>query len=353
VVIQYVYKHSSEHALSINGIKREKIYHYNTSKYPNLFPYMVYCQYPLERQYNYLQDEYPYGFIKTKEKPDYMLNKNLVALITNIKTGEFFSKTISYDDELGILKYEMPELSNNTIYKIEFLSGGKNEFYTTNYFKTSKYDKFSDKIGSVFEGEKEGVLWSNSVYYSVTYNNYNEIKDEPMDYYERISSPPGTLSVNNILNQLDYPKLVTVEIDTQKTDLNVFGYDYAQQLGFEIDRETDYVGFKPVKDFFYIFHMGKGDIKLSDSEISNKKPNTSGEYYYSMKNYWSWIFSEDIRDFYLQAMNSNSNSSLVDSILDLKYHFNLDVKMKYYYKMHYKIPGINKIVFTGEYEIGP
>jgi len=351
IAIQYTYNHSSTHALEINDFKRQKEYFYNTNEHPELFPYLVYCQYPLDRQYNYLQDEYSYGFIKLYQKPDYILNEHLVANITNINTGEYSSITMDYDEELEILKYEMPVLANNSIYKIEFLIDGV-EFYPPNYFKTSKYNTFSDKIGTVFEGEIEGVLWSNSVYYSVTYNNMNEIKDEPMDYYERISSPPSTLSVDNILNQLDYPKLVTVEIDTQKTDLNVFGYDYARNLGFEIDRETDYVGFKPVKDFFYIFHMGKGVIKLSDSEISNKKPNTSGEYYYSMKNYWSWIFSEDIREFHVQASNLN-NSALKDSILNLKYTFNRDVKMKYYYKMHYQIPGINKIVFTGEYEVGP
>ncbi len=354
IAIQYTYNHSSTHALEINDFKRQKEYFYNTNEHPELFSYLVYCQYPLDRQYNYLQDEYSYGFIKLYQKPDYILNEHLVAKITNINTGEYSSRTMDYDEELEILKYEMPVLANNSIYKIEFLIDGV-EFYPPNYFKTSKYNTFSDKIGTAFEGENKGALSANNaVHYTITYYN-REPKDEPMDYYERISSFSGSINTANLLNGVDYIKLVTVEIDTQKTDLNVFGYDYARKLGFKVDRATDYAGFKPVKDFIYIsnniFNMEEENLKLSDSEISNKKPKTS-EYYYTIINNWSWIFSEDIREFHAQASNLN-NSPLKDSILNLKYTFNRDVKMKYYYKMHYQIPGINKIVFTGEYEVGP
>lgn len=125
------YSYNCPEAKYIHGIQRSKEFIFNTTDSESLPASMVICEYPLERQYNFLQGEYEYGFLKTTVKPDFLNNKQLKVRITNIITNDIFEKQMVYDEMSGILKYKMPLLENNAIYKIEYFQDNKELFVRT------------------------------------------------------------------------------------------------------------------------------------------------------------------------------------------------------------------------------
>lgn len=188
----------------------------------------------------------------------------------------------------------------------------------------------------------------------MTFSNFTVLEGEPLDYYEQILSPQ--IGSNLEYDGYDFPKLLTVEIDTMKTNMNRFGYSYARELGFSVNRSTEYLGYIPINDFFYILNYDSDnsyyDIKLEDDEIDNASLIQRGLTSYIVKSYIAGTINSDMYSFKNQAANSSSTSNLIDTILNLNI-CNGYKYQKYFYKMKYVIPGIEKVCFTGEYEIGP
>ena len=169
----------------------------------------VFCEYPLTRQYNFLKDEYGYGYIKTYVKPDFLMQRSLSAVITKPGTDEEFTSLITYDEDLEILKYPMPSLQNNTIYRIDYLmekDGILQSFFRSNYFKTSRFNTFSDKIGNILEGDHRVVLYilpSSAV--SMSAVDYDASGGELLDFYEQVL-PAGIYDNPRDFEAYEYPE---------------------------------------------------------------------------------------------------------------------------------------------------
>lgn len=342
-----------------DGYTASKEYIFPTNSNSSLTNSLVFCEYPLPRQYNFMQNDYEFGFIKTNAKPNSLLDKALRARVTNILSTESYIAEITFDSDLSILKYRMPVLENNSIYKVEYLiesDGEYTEFYSTNYFKTSKFNTFRDKIGTILDGDHSAVTWNISpCVNSMTASDYYVGSGELLDYYEQILTTD--IDVLHELEKYNYPKLVTVEIDTNLVNMNQFGYGIAKELGYSLKRPTSYIGFIPVKDFFYFFNWNNEgsfiNIKLQDSEIETKVLESYQITNYSSKCYIANVIVDDIYRFKNQAINDERNDDpRVQAIINME-SCNSNIYSKYYYYLYYQIPGINKIVFTGIYEFAP
>ncbi len=335
----------------------QKNINFKTKQFEHLTDDMVTCVYPLPKQYNYMQKEYPFGFIKLRYKAAWIKNNNTYVELTNVATKEVLKIPMEYDDELIILKYKMPKLSNNNIYKLDFKqekNGEIKQLYQSSYFKTSKFNKFSDKIGDILDGERNAVLWSlGACYLSMTVSNYTVAHGEILDFYEQVQ--PTYINHAYPFGKLSYPKVVTAEIDTTKVDLNKYGYDDARALGYKMKREYKYVGYKPIKDFIYFFNWNSSktyaDILLSDSEIANAKVNDYVITNYSLKSHIAVTFLRDVSYFKGKAINDDrrGKDQRVDRIVDID-ACRLPYKEIYYYNLKYIIPGINKVTFVGKYK---
>ena len=363
LMIDYHFTTRQEHLEEITRQAKTRSYSFSTVPSDTLSQGIVYCEYPLYRQYNYLQDEYDYGYIKTYVRPDFLLDKNLVVTITGIATDENYASDMEYDEALGILKYPMPELQNNTIYRIDFImekNGILQKFYRSNYFKTSQYNSFSEKIGSILEGEHRVTIWElYPLVYSMTAGDYPVSVGELLDLYEQVL--PADILHYQDFEAYDYPKLVTVQLDTTLTDLNIYGYDLASSLGYASRRPATYIGYRPVNDILYFINYNNADytspvdIRLNDDEIQSGIPVSRTISGYILKSYLAAIVFEDLYGFKGKAGNDfeRRDDPRVTTLLNLDFNRSVMYYSKHYYHLRYKLPGINLVTFERRYEFGP
>lgn len=356
IIVDYVYEASG--AEGVDGVQRTKEFLFHTTESDQMTLSMVYCEYPLERQYNFLQDEYEYGFIKTFVKPDFVLEEQPKVSLINMLSNELIEVQMVYDEVLGILKYDMPQLENNTIYRIDYLRGNNQVFFRSNYFKTSSYNRFTEKIENYFEGEFEYHKWQEAPHiYSLTVNQFGGC-NELFDYYEQVL--PSGIDYTSDFEKFDYPKVVSIEIDTMRFDLNVFGYNLAEEFGWKIERRpTDYIGFKPIRDFGFFKNINKegsfytyNDVLLSDDEIDSKSPSGLRADDYLFTTLVQDVIYHDWLEFRYPALNGGRSDARIDSLLSQN-NPGTELYGDYPYKMRYIIPGINKITFEGDYKIVP
>ncbi|MBN1416052.1 MAG: hypothetical protein JW973_13200 [Bacteroidales bacterium] len=361
--IDYHYTSNHEKTGDVAGIDRTKEYSFSTVPSDTLSQRVVYCEYPLYRQYNFLQDEYNYGYIKTYVKPDFLLDKKLIVTITGIGTEESYASDVEYDDALGILKYPMPPLQNNAIYRIDYImnkDGTLQKFYRSNYFKTSRFNSFSDKIGDVLEGEHRITSWflPNNVV-ELSAGDYLLSEGELLDYYEQVL--PSTVSDDlHNAEAYDFPKLVNVQLDTIRTDLNKYGYSLARNLGYSVNRPDEYIGYVPVNDILHFIscnkdYAGYPDIMLSDEEIENEVSRTYELSYYVLKTCLGTYVNEDLNYFKNQAYNDFERKDYtgVIAIMNINWSDAEFYSKKFYYYLRYRLPGINVVTFERSYEFGP
>ncbi len=363
LMIDYHFTTHQEHLEEITNQVRTREYSYSTVSSDTLSQGIVYCEYPLYRQYNYLQDEFDYGYIKTYVRPDFLLDKNLVVSITGIATDENHASDMEYDEALGILKYPMPELQNNTIYRIDFImekNGILQKFFRSSYFKTSQYNSFSEKIGSILDGEHRVTLWElYPLVYSMTAGDYPVSDGELLDLYEQVL--PADILHYQDFKAYDYPKLVTVQLDTTLTDLNIYGYDLASSLGYASRRPANYIGFRPVNDILYFINYNNADytspadIRLNDDEIQSGVPVSRLITGYVLKSYLAAIVFDDLYGFKGKAVNDfeRLDDPRVTTLLNLDFNRSAMYYSKHYYHLKYKLPGINLVTFEHRYEFGP
>lgn len=363
LVVDYHFTSSAEEAGGLTNQPKTRTYAYTTTVSDTLTQDIVYCEYPLSRQYNFLQDEYDYGYIKTYVRPDFLLDKNLVVTITGISTDENYASDMAYDEALGILKYPMPELQNNTIYRIDFImekNGILHKFYRSNYFKTSKYNTFSEKISNILEGEHRVSLWEiYPLVRSMTAGDYVVAGGEPLDLYEQVL--PSDIIHYEDFSAYEYPKLVTVQLDTTRVDLDRYGYHLASSLGYTARRPADYIGYKPVNDILYFVNYNSDnyssdtEIRLSDDEIHSGIPVDYTITGYILTSYLAAIVCDDLAGFQGKAANDfeRKDDPRVTALIQLDFDYYSMYHSKYYYFLRYRLPGIDRVTFENQYEFGP
>ena len=363
LAIDFHYYSEQQEIEGVTDISRTAEYAYSTVLSDTLSQGIVYCEYPLYRQYNFLQDEYDHGYIKTYVKPDFLLERKLVVTITGIGTDEQYAADMEYDEALGMLKYPMPALRNNTIYRIDFvaeINGILQKFYRSNYFKTSRYNSFSEKIGSILEGEHPVTLWElYPLVYSMTAGDYIVSEGELLDLYEQVL--PVGIHHEKDFEAYDHPKLVTVQLDTTLTDLSIYGYDLASGLGYASRRPASYIGYKPVKDILYFINYNNtdyaspADIRLKDDEIQSGIPASRVITGYILKSYLAAIVYEDLYGFKDKAINDfeRRDDPRVIALVNMDFNRSVMYDSKHTYYLRYKLPGINLVTFERRYEFGP
>lgn len=98
---------------------------FKTGAAPDYVPWEnVAYAYPVKRQYNYLPKEYPKGYIKLKRGQPYLFaavdpsgKKWKVSASLSLAGGKSLSTTVSYDDAISQLNFDMPaDLSKESIY---------------------------------------------------------------------------------------------------------------------------------------------------------------------------------------------------------------------------------------------
>lgn len=291
---------------------------------------MVKFEYPFERQCNYMQADYQYGFLYFKTEPVFMktTSKTYHATITDIATGGSNKAEMKYDQQLKILQYTMPALENEKIYRVDYTvtdsKGNTKELYQSNHFATSKFNRFRDKIepySQAWFNQKRGYINPILIYIPVV--EYTCSDAEFLDYYELNQSPEKCKDrpINLVSNVIDK----NVKLDND--ELYSFGRKNHIQL---TNRDTVFIGYKPFRNLFEVFNNTLAGKKITDEQIAGK----SKDKYTVTTVYFSCIYPVTN---YLDYKDLGSKKSV-----DLK---NVDYKLSpVQFTMQYIIPGIEKVI---------
>ncbi len=214
--------------------------------------------YPLNRQFNYLEEEYQKGYIKFKniKAQKWFEMYNPVVEIKNVKTEITMHSLSSYNSTYDIFEYDLSAgfLSNNEVYKISFKDTVSSKIKYEYYFKTSKYNSFSEKwtvLKNSFDGKARDI--------SLQIINVT-INDEILDYYEILSNEHNSSSLSLIQFETHIP-------ESWKSTADWLIYS---QPSLEFQRKnatTKIFGFPPIRAIYYLAPDWYA-IKLSDNSLN-------------------------------------------------------------------------------------
>lgn len=109
--------------------------------------------YPLDRQFNFLSKEYSKGYIKPSATLLKQYKSNLPYIELNKVNSQLKKQldNISYNEKLNIFEYDLPQnyFEPENIYLISFKDRTTDALLYSYYFKTSKFDNFTEKWESL------------------------------------------------------------------------------------------------------------------------------------------------------------------------------------------------------------
>lgn len=153
--------------------------------------------YPIKRQYHFLSEEYPKGYIKFKKYPENLNTTNIndntiVAEFSNID-GATLTKSVTISNDSLYWEYDIPSewLENEKVYKLTF----KQVFSSSNktdiieyFFRTSMFNTFKDKINSGSNRRWRNPFFDltigNCTFMSVSDLGASFESEEALDFFE-------------------------------------------------------------------------------------------------------------------------------------------------------------------------
>lgn len=261
-------------------------------------------QYPLDRQFNYLENEYTKGYFRlTNDKQKQLMLKNYKIKLLNVKTGIFNTIELSFNEQLNVFEYELQAsfLDNNSVYKISLLTEIDETIYSY-YFKTSKYNSFTEKwemLSACFEGKWRDNVSNDGYPYSNIAPSLQKINvtinDETLDYYE--------INSNKYLSA----KMPLVQFETQvpeewKTTAEWQIYSWSSLSYIRQNSDCKKYGFPPLRAIYYLF-PDLYAVKLSDASLTGniEYPNkpSRGIFVWEVQNFMQY-------DAWSASTNANS-----------------------------------------------
>jgi len=143
--------------------------------------------YPLDRQLNFLIDEYDKGYLYpyNEHVKNIIENLDLIVNYTKLSLGINFYIDMNLNNENGAFEYYLPKtiLDPQEIYKVSFYSNKLSDTVYTYYFQTSYYRTFLDKWeGEGFLGSKSNIKYNEGFVYYVPTLYFNPVNEGVDDY---------------------------------------------------------------------------------------------------------------------------------------------------------------------------
>lgn len=227
-------------------------------------------QYPLDRQFNYLEEEYPKGYFRlTNEKQKQLMLNNGIIKLLNVKTGIFNTIELVYNESLDVFEYELQStfLENESVYEISLLITETEEVIYSYYFKTSKYNSFSEKwdmLKTCFFGPWRDNVYDDDYPYSGIANYLQKInvtiQQEILDYYEINSNRFSGSTMPLIQFETHVPEEWKTTAEWQIYSWNSLSYERQ-------NTDCKKYGFPPLRAI-YCLAADWWAVKLSDESIS-------------------------------------------------------------------------------------
>lgn len=309
---------------------------YTTGDAPDFIPESnVQYSYPIRNQYNFLKNESPLGYIQLERGQPYLFDdpNNEWKLKARYKSPNKETKEINYsynNSTREVLFAISPELSNETVYKLEFKkvpavvrTEDRNSTTTTQTagvvkipkntlsetvskdverdiyatpFKTSKYNSFNDKIdGSGSLQSMFDITTGNLTIIGGKYNaseTIDEFELKGSGEYIRPLITATALSDNNWYSSHLYPLIY--QNYTNNGNCNI------------THRDTSYYGLQPMKAISIYTPQSTNGYKLTDAQVnSSSAPTQQGQLMFAYK-----LAHEAYKDFFdlrNQAVNKFLN----------------------------------------------
>lgn len=226
-------------------------------------------QYPLDRQFNYLEEEYTKGYFRlTSDKQKQLMLNTYTINLRNVNTAVSNTLELIYNESLDVFEYELQPnfLENESVYEISLLSETTEVIYSY-YFKTSKYNSFSEKwnmLKSCFEGKwREYAGFDGYPYSEVAPHVQNinvTIYEETLDYYESNK------------NRFSGPVMPLIQIETHvpqewKRTAEWQIYTWSSLTYERQHTDCKKYGFPPLRAIYFLA-PDRYTIKLSDQSIT-------------------------------------------------------------------------------------
>ena len=320
------------------------------------FNVIVKFDYPFERQRNYMQSDFQYGFLYFNATPSFLeTSRNTYhVVITDIAENISQEAVMTYNSQRKILQYPMPVLENNKIYRVDYVvsdsQGNKKEFFRSNHFATSEYNRFSEKFELYLLMRFERLVYAVDAasFVGISRRVYSTVFDpaETFDFYEFINSP-------EVYRERPISLLSSIIDDNVKLhndELYSLGIQYNIPL---TRRDTDYYGYKPFRNLFMMLNSSVSPPGLiTDEEILNKRKQILSSYSVVFQCIYPIIISWDHDHLYSNVMRFDVPWSEKSQIRDELFKFrSADYRLSpSSFSIQYIIPFIEELVFEHKFD---
>ena len=287
--------------------------------------------YPISRQYHFLKNESPTGYVKLRFQQDDIFESKSWSFIARYTSPglETIDVNINYNEQNLLFSFPIPssQLENETIYKLTFIQVFKktkeeNPFHEL-YFRTSMYNTFETKFNAIVSnGFGYGSMWVSGF----RLLNLSYFGEESFDKYENsYITKLEAMTNNSWYEDYIYPLI----------------YEDLSTSGLYLNRTAQPLGIPPVKCFSLSkYNSGSTIIILTDDQINNNNApriNLSTGYINYLLDYYMRI---DYNDLYSQIqeipveertewMTNLINSSYPSMLAGYPSYIYYDVKLKY------------------------
>lgn len=229
-------------------------------------------QYPLNRQFNYLEEEYEIGYFKLiSSKQKHLMSTKGLVKIQHVRSNSSYIADLEYNSELEVFEFELHAefLENDNVYKISLFTNDTSDLIYSYFFKTSKYNSFTEKWGIIKTGFNGG--WRDNVYnydypYSQIFSHVQKInmniEGEILDFFETNQNRFNTSSMPLIQFETHVPSIWKNTADWKIYEWNTLSLE-------RTNTDCKKYGFPPLRAIYFYFNKIYA-IKLSDNSVNGE-----------------------------------------------------------------------------------
>lgn len=288
--------------------------------------------YPVDRQYYFLKSEYDKAFFLLERLPVDISEFTVSWLNTSddiIHTSE-----VAKNQEKNRLDFDIPNLENETIYAVELYDNIG--LLKRIDFRTSKYDRFEQKISNLTLEPKADISYKFKVVYGL--NQIASITDEGFDLIEAGSGLASFIGQDSYVHPY-CTGLVQLAFNPEGNDwfnLYIKSLIYAPFSDFEYE----FIGPKELGDSLFLNMNFEFEDKLSgltDTEIQTGSANPVSAATFKIGNYISFSTWYEFGNLRSKVINSDlSPTPRMELISD--HLLNPVSPDTYKYDMNYRLP---------------
>ncbi|MEP0416676.1 hypothetical protein [Reichenbachiella sp.] len=256
--------------------------------------------YPVNRQYYFLKSEYDKAFFFLERLPTDISKLSVSWLNTS---GEVFHASgVTKNQEKNRLDFDLPTLENETIYAVELYDNST--LLKRIDFRTSKYDKFEQKIENLAHEQKANISYKFRTVYGL--NQTASIIDEGFDLAEAGSGLASFIGQDSYVHPY-CTGLVQLAFNPEGNDwfnLYIKSLIYAPFSNFEYE----FTGPKELGDSLFLnmnFEFEDELSGLTDTEIQTGLANPISTTTFKIGNYISFSTWYEFGNLRYEVINSD------------------------------------------------